>query len=134
MAAVPRRKTRTTEPAELAAGIGRFFNRLEDHMASDPANLVLADELMEHLRRAKLRAIARSARAAGEGGDYTIGEITRILGIKKQSMHELMRKGMALLEETRTRLGVVDLRERRRQRLVDAGVQDRAGAQDRKVS
>ncbi|WP_204055917.1 hypothetical protein [Microbispora corallina] len=52
-----------TEPAELAANLARFFNRLEDHAASDPANLVLFDELQAYLRDCKLRAIARAARA-----------------------------------------------------------------------
>lgn len=121
----PQRDKRVTEPAELAANLSRFFNRLEDHAASDPANLVLIDELMENLRQAKLRALARAARAADEGGDYTLGEITRILGITKQSVHELMRKGQALLAEKRARLGVADLRERRRLRLEAAGIADR---------
>jgi hypothetical protein len=125
MSPSPQRDKRVTEPAELAANLSRFFNRLEDHAASDPANLVLIDELMENLRQAKLRALARAARAADEGGDYTLGEITRILGITKQSVHELMRKGQALLAEKRARLGVADLRERRRLRLEAAGIADR---------
>ena len=119
------RKDHVTEPAELAANLSRFFKRLEDHAAGDPANLVLIDELMEDLRRTKLRALARAARAAGEGGDYTLGEIVRILGIRKQSVSELIQKGRALLEAQRQRLGVVSLRERRRARLEAAGVPDR---------
>ncbi|MEV7907781.1 hypothetical protein, partial [Streptomyces anulatus] len=118
----PRRAKRVTEPAELAANLARFFNRLEDHAADDPANLVLIDELAEALRRAKLRAIARAASAAKEGGDYSINHIAGILGIRKQSLHELMRKGQELLAEQRTRLGVVVLRDRRRARLAEAGV------------
>lgn len=125
MATSPRRRDHVTEPAELAANLARFFNRMEDHAASDPANLIYIDELQAYLRDCKLRAIARAARAADEGGDYTLGEITRILGITKQSVHELMRKGQALLAAQRERLGVVSLRERRRQRLADAGVPDR---------
>lgn len=31
---------RTTEPAELAAKLAQFFNRLEDHAVGDPANAV----------------------------------------------------------------------------------------------
>ena len=124
----PARDKRVTEPAELAANLARFFNRLEDHMADDPANLVLADELQAYLRDCKLRAIARAARAADEGGDYTLGEITRILGITKQSVHELMRKGQVLLAAQRARLGVTDLRARRRARLDAAGVLDRRAA------
>ncbi|MFD0883689.1 hypothetical protein ACFQ08_03845, partial [Streptosporangium algeriense] len=111
-------KKRVTEPAELAANLARFFNRLENHAASDPANLVLLDELAEALRQTKLRAIARAASAAKEGGDYSINHIAGILGIRKQSLHELMRKGQALLDAQRARLGVVVLRERRRARLV----------------
>lgn len=118
-------RDRVTEAAELAANLSRFFRRLEDHAAGDPANLVLIDELMEDLRRTKLRALARAARAAGEGGDYTLGEITRILGITKQSVHELMRKGQTLLDAQRIKLGVVNLRERRRERLAAAGVPER---------
>jgi hypothetical protein len=49
----------------------------------------------------------------------------RILGITKQSVHELMRKGQSLLEAQRVRLGVVSLRERRRERLAAAGLEDR---------
>ncbi|WP_326644556.1 hypothetical protein OIE67_25655 [Nonomuraea fuscirosea] len=98
---------------------------MEDHAAGDPANLVLIDELMEDLRRTKLRAIARAARSAREGGDYTLGEIVAILGIRKQSVHKLIQKGRALLEAQRQRLGVVSLRERRRARLEAAGVPDR---------
>ncbi|MFG3439957.1 hypothetical protein ACGF0J_22140 [Nonomuraea sp. NPDC047897] len=119
------RRDRVTEPAELAANLSRFFRRLEDHAAGDPANLVLIDELMDDLRRTKHRAIARAARAAKEGGDYTLGDIVRILGITKQSVHELMRKGQALLDAQRVRLGVVSLRERRRERLAAAGLADR---------
>jgi len=119
------RRDHVTEPAELAAGLVRFFRRMEDHAASDPANLVLIDELQEALREAKLRAIARAGSAAKEGGDYSINHIAGILGIKKQSVHELMRKGMALIAEQRQRLGVVSLRERRRARLEAAGVPDR---------
>lgn len=119
------RRDHITEPAELAANLSRFFRRLEDHAAGDPANLVLIDELMEDLRRTKLRAIARAARAAREGGDYTLGEIVGILGIRKQSVHELIQKGRALLEAQRVKLGVVSLRERRRERLAAAGVQER---------
>ncbi|MDX3101777.1 hypothetical protein [Nonomuraea angiospora] len=119
------RRDHVTEPAELAANLSRFFKRLEDHAAGDPANLVLIDELMEDLRRTKLRAIARAARSAKEGGDYTLGEIVAILGIRKQSVHELIQKGRALLEAQRQRLGVVSLRERRRERLEAAGVPDR---------
>ncbi|GAA3077551.1 hypothetical protein [Streptosporangium carneum] len=122
----PRRAKRVTEPAELAANLARFFNRLEDHAADDPANLVLIDELTETLRQAKLRAIARAASAAKEGGDYSINHIAGILGIRKQSLHELMRKGQTLLEAQRTRLGVVVLRDRRRARLAEAGVPERA--------
>ncbi|MEV4093763.1 hypothetical protein [Streptosporangium saharense] len=119
------RRNRTTEPAELAAGLARFFKTMEDHAASDPANLVLLDELTEALRQTKLRAIARAASAAKEGGDYSINHIAGILGIRKQSLHELMRKGQALLDAQRARLGVVVLRERRRARLVKAGVPER---------
>lgn len=119
------RSRRVTEPAELAANLARFFNRLEDHAADDPANLVLIDELAEALRAAKLRAIARAASAAKEGGDYSLGHIAGILKIRKQSLHELMRKGQALLDAQRARLGVVVLRERRRVRLVEAGVPER---------
>ncbi|RBQ21651.1 hypothetical protein DP939_02765 [Spongiactinospora rosea] len=114
-----------TEPAELAANLVRFLRRMEDHAASDPANLVYIDELAEALRETKLRAIARAGRAAREGGDYSIGEIGRILGVSKQAVHQLMAKGKALLEEQRARLGVVSLRERRRVRLVEAGVRER---------
>ncbi|MFI7049018.1 hypothetical protein [Streptosporangium sandarakinum] len=46
------REKRVTEPAKLAANLARFFNRLEEHAASDPANLVLIDELTEALRTA----------------------------------------------------------------------------------
>ncbi|MEV1245062.1 hypothetical protein [Nonomuraea sp. NPDC049750] len=119
------RRDHVTEPAELAANLSRFFRRLEDHAAGDPANLVLIDELMEDLRRTKLRALARAARAAKEGGEYTLGEIVGILGIRKQSVHELIQKGRALLEAQRVKLGVVSLRERRRERLAAAGVQER---------
>lgn len=125
MATISQQDRRVTEPAELAANLSRFFRRMEDHAASDPANLVLIDELMEDLRRTKLRALARAARAANEGGDYTLGEIVRILGITKQSVHELMRKGQALLDAQRIKLGVVKLRERRRERLAAAGVPER---------
>lgn len=118
-------RDRVTEPAELAAGLVRFFKRMEDHCADDPANLVLLDELAEALRETKLRAIARASRAAKEGGDYSINHIAGILGIRKQSLHELMRKGQALLEAQRERLGVVSLRERRRRCLEAAGVPDR---------
>ncbi|MCT9933886.1 hypothetical protein N5079_27095 [Planotetraspora sp. A-T 1434] len=97
-------------------------------MADDPANLVLADELTAYLRDCKLRAIARAARAADEGGDYTLGDIIRILGITKQSVHELMRKGQALLAAKRARPGVADLRERRRRRLDEAGIGERREA------
>lgn len=116
---------RVTEPAELAAGLVRFFKRMEDHAADDPANLVLIDELSEALRETKLRAVARASRAAREGGDYSIGEIGRILGVSKQAVHQLAAKGKALLEAQRARLGVVSLRERRRARLVEAGVAER---------
>ncbi|WP_147267846.1 hypothetical protein [Spongiactinospora rosea] len=119
------RRDRVTEPAELAANLVRFLRRMEDHAASDPANLVYIDELAEALRETKLRAIARAGRAAREGGDYSIGEIGRILGVSKQAVHQLMAKGKALLEEQRARLGVVSLRERRRVRLVEAGVRER---------
>lgn len=120
--------TASPTSAELAANLARFFNRLEDHMADDPANLVLADELTAYLRDCKLRAIARAARAADEGGDYTLGDIIRILGITKQSVHELMRKGQALLAAKRARPGVADLRERRRRRLDEAGIGERREA------
>lgn len=123
--AAPIREKRVTEPAELAANLCRFFNRMEDHAADDPANLVLLDELTAYLRDCKLRAIARASRAAQEGGDYSINHIAGILGIRKQSLHELMRKGQALLAARRGRLGVVDLRERRRRRLDEAGVPNR---------
>ncbi|MBB2914833.1 hypothetical protein FHS43_006145 [Streptosporangium becharense] len=123
----PRTK-RVTEPAELAANLARFFRRMEDHAADDPANLVLIEELAEALRQTKLRAIARAASAAREGGDYSINHIAGILGIKKQSLHELMRKGAALLDAQRARLGVVNLRERRRARLAEAGVPERRTA------
>ncbi|WP_203958932.1 hypothetical protein, partial [Sphaerisporangium siamense] len=103
MSGVPQREKRVTEPAELAANLARFFNRLEDHAAADPSNLVYFDELAEHLRATKLRALARAARAAKEGGVYTLGDIVRMLGITKQSVHELMRKGQALLEARRVR-------------------------------
>ncbi|MGW5259726.1 hypothetical protein ACWEQG_02045 [Microbispora sp. NPDC004025] len=126
--AAPVREKRVTEPAELAANLARFFNRMEDHAADDPANLVLLDELTAYLRDCKLRAIARAARAASEGGDYSINHIAGILGIRKQSLHELMRKGQALLAAKRARLGVVDLRERRRRRLDEAGVPERRAA------
>lgn len=116
------RRNHVTEPAELAAGLIRFFRRMEDHAASDPANLALLDELTEALRETKLRAIARAGSAAQEGGDYSINHIAGILGIKKQSVHELMRKGVALITEQRARLGVVSLRARRRERLAAAGV------------
>lgn len=116
---------RVTEPAELAANLARFMNRMEDHAASDPANLVLIDELQAYLADCKKRAIARAARAAREGGDYSLGDITRILGITKQSVHELMRKGQALLDARRIKLGVVSLRERRRERLAAAGLEGR---------
>ena len=124
----PVREKRVTEPAELAANLCRFFNRMEDHAADDPANLVLLDELTAYLRDCKLRAIARASRAAQEGGDYSINHIAGILGIRKQSLHELMRKGQALLAAQRARLGVVDLRERRRRRLDEAGVPERRAA------
>jgi DNA-directed RNA polymerase specialized sigma24 family protein len=119
------RRDRVTEPAELAAGLVRFFKRMEDHAASDPANLVYLDELAEALRETKLRAVARASRASREGGDYSIGEIGRILGVSKQAVHQLAAKGKALLEAQRARLGVVSLRERRRARLVEAGVAER---------
>lgn len=124
----PQRDKRVTEAPELTANLCRFFNTLENHMADDPANLVLADELSTYLRDCKLRAIARAARAAQEGGDYTLGDITRMLGITKQSVHELMRKGQALLAAKRSRLGVADLRERRRQRMEVAGIAERRAA------
>ena len=126
--AAPAREKRVTEPAELAANLCRFFRRMEDHASSDPANLVYIDEMIAALRETRLRAIARAARAAQEGGDYSINHIAGILGIRKQSLHELMRKGQALLAERRARLGVVDLRERRRRRLDEAGVPDRRAA------
>ncbi|MEU1736436.1 hypothetical protein [Streptosporangium sp. NPDC020145] len=121
----PRHAGRVTEPAELAASLARFFKTMENHAADDPANLVLIDELTEALRQTKLRAIARAASAAKEGGDYSINHIAGILGIRKQSLHELMRKGQALLDAQRARLGVIVLRERRRARLVEAGVPER---------
>ncbi|MEV7904926.1 hypothetical protein [Streptomyces anulatus] len=55
----------------------------------------------------------------------TSKQACRIVGIRKQSLHELMRKGQALLEAQRARLGVVVLRDRRRARLVEAGVPER---------
>ncbi len=128
MPASPQRDKRVTEPAELAANLCRFFNRLEDHASNDPANLVLLDELTAYLRDCKLRAVARAARAAQEGGDYSINHIAGILRIRKQSLHELMRKGQALLAERRARLGVADLRDRRRRRLEAAGVAERRAA------
>lgn len=75
------RARRVTEPAEPAADLARFFDRLEEHATGDPANLILIDELTEALRQAKLRAIARAAPAAREGGDYSLGRIAGILGI-----------------------------------------------------
>lgn len=122
------RRAHVTEPAELAAGLVRFFRRMEDHAASDPANLVLIDELTEALRETRLRAIARAGSAAKEGGDYSINHIAGILGIRKQSVHELMCKGMALLTEQRQRLGIVSLRERRRARLAAAGIDETRAA------
>lgn len=119
------RRDHVTEPAELAANLSRFFRRIEDHAASDPANLVLIDELMEDLRRTKLRAIARAGSAAREGGIYSLNEIAAILRIRKQSVHELIQKGRALLEAQRIKLGVVNLRERRRERLAAAGIPER---------
>jgi DNA-directed RNA polymerase specialized sigma24 family protein len=119
------RRDRVTEPAELAAGLVRCFKRMEDHAASDPANLVYLDELTEALRETKLRAIARASRAAREGGDYSIGEIGRILGVSKQAVHQLAGKGKALMEAQRARLGVVSMRERRRARMAEAGVAER---------
>jgi len=119
------RRDRVTEPAELAANLSRFFKRLEDHAADDPANLVYIDALSEALRETKLRAVARASRASREGGDYSIGEIGRILGVSKQAVHQLAAKGKALLEAQRARLGVVSLRERRRARLAEAGVAER---------
>lgn len=119
------RRDRVTEPAELAANLARFFKRLEDHAADDPANLVYIDALSEALRETKLRAVARASRASREGGDYSIGEIGRILGVSKQAVHQLAAKGKALLEAQRARLGVVSLRERRRARLAEAGVAER---------
>ncbi|MGP4092905.1 hypothetical protein [Nonomuraea sp. KM90] len=119
------RRDHVTEPEQLAANLIRFFRTMENHAAGDPANLVYIDELQEALREAKLRAIARAGSAAQEGGDYSINHIAGILGIRKQSVHELMRKGMALIAEQRARLGVVSLRERRRARLEAAGVPDR---------
>jgi len=124
----PRKRNRVTEPAELAANLIRFFRRMEDHCASDPANLVYIDEMIAALRETRLRSIARAARAAKEGGDYSINHIAGILGITKQSVHELMRKGQALLDAQRRRLGVVSLRERRRARLEAAGVPERRQA------
>ena len=124
----PRKRNHVTEPAELAANLIRFFKTMENHCADDPANLVYLDEMIDALRATKLRAIARAARAAQEGGDYSIGHIAGILGITKQSVHELMRKGQALLEAQRARLGVVSLRERRRARLAAAGVPERRQA------
>lgn len=59
------------------------------------------------------------------GDLYSINHIAGILGIRKQSLHELMRKGQALLEAQRVRLGVVSLRERRGARLVEAGILER---------
>ncbi|WP_055477674.1 hypothetical protein [Sphaerimonospora mesophila] len=79
------------------------------------------------LRATNLRAIVRAASAAKEGGDYSINHIAGILGIRKQSLHELMRKGQALLGAQRARLGVVTLHERRR-RLAEAGVPERRKA------
>lgn len=119
------RRDHVTEPEQLTANLIRFFRTMENHAAGDPANLVYLDELQAALREAKLRAIARAGSAAQEGGDYSINHIAGILGIKKQSVHELMRKGMALIAEQRQRLGVVSLRERRRARLEAAGVPDR---------
>lgn len=101
-------------------GAGRAHRRCQ-HVKS----AVFHGQLLEDLRRAKLRAIARAARAAREGGHFTLGDIVRILGITKQSVHELMRKGEALLEAQRVRLGIVSLRERRRERLAAAGLEDR---------
>jgi hypothetical protein len=80
----------------------------------------------------RLRAGASRRRGgAGRGRElqapatHNRGEIARILGIRKQSVHELMAKGRELLEAQRQRLGVVSLRERRRARLEAAGVADR---------
>jgi hypothetical protein len=126
----PQRDKRVTEPAELAANLARFFNRLEDHAANDPANLVYIDELAAYLRDCKLRAVARAGRAAGEGGVYTLGEISKILGVTKQATHQLMAKGRALLDAKRARLGVVNLRERRRTRLESAGIDERRAANE----
>ncbi|MEV4371695.1 hypothetical protein AB0J71_31815 [Nonomuraea sp. NPDC049637] len=119
------RREHVTEPEQLTANLIRFFRTVENHAASDPANLVYIDELQAALRETKLRAIARAGSAAQEGGDYSINHIAGILGITKQSVHELMRKGMALLAEQRKRLGVVSLRERRRVRLEAAGAPNR---------
>src|SRR5690606_41969894 len=102
-----------------------YTTLFRSHAADDPANLVYIDALSEALRETKLRAVARASRASREGGDYSIGEIGRILGVSKQAVHQLAAKGKALLEAQRARLGVVSLRERRRARLAEAGVAER---------
>ncbi|WP_157252188.1 hypothetical protein [Nonomuraea typhae] len=47
------------------------------------------------LANCRKRAIARAARAAREGGEYTLGDIVGILRITKESAHALMRQGRA---------------------------------------
>lgn len=128
------RVRRPAEPEDKAAWAARLIG---DHdvatgattgllaeCATDPTWLPLMQALRDHIRDAYLMAQALAARAAQEGGQYSYGEIAGLAGMKKQSAHEAAAKGAALLDTAREKLGVVALRQRRRDRLTAAGLAD----------
>lgn len=126
------RVRRPAEPDEKAAWALRLIGNhdvatgtttgLLAQCATDPTWLTLMREIRDHTRDAYLMATALAARAAQEGGQLSLGDIARLEGIARQSVHEAARKGQALLDARRERLGVAVLRQRRQQRLEAAGL------------
>ncbi|MEV0316670.1 hypothetical protein [Nonomuraea fuscirosea] len=113
------------ETEDYVAMLHRMVEALARRLADDPVGLVHVEPLRKHLRDAMNTAIAINQ---GKPRGYSFGDLAKILGIRRESVYERSLKGRALLTEMRTRLGVVDLREHRQERLDRAGVPDRRTA------
>ncbi|MEV1001159.1 hypothetical protein [Nonomuraea sp. NPDC050202] len=107
------------ETEEYVAMLHRMIDALTRRLSDDPVGPVHIELLRQHLRNAM--NIATAINQDNPGG-YSFGELARILGIRRESVHDRALKRRRLTAEMRARLGVTNLSEHRKARLQRAAL------------
>ncbi|AQZ62913.1 unnamed protein product [[Actinomadura] parvosata subsp. kistnae] len=96
------------ETNEYVGMLHRVIDALTRRLCDDPAGLIHVEPLRRHLRDAMNIAIAVNQ---DKPGGYSLGELAKILSIRRESVHHRARQGRKLITDLHTRPGPTNLRK-----------------------